>query len=124
MTTDISVEAIISLPVDALDLWSSVFGSAFESAGDHFQSVEFLNGGDWDTLCEVEIVAEHPTDSDKTITTTICFQDIVKAVGIALKNGYTHCGQPITIKYTDNDFDACVGDIILQCAVYGEAIFG
>jgi hypothetical protein len=108
---------VVNIEMDADALWSAVFGSAYEQMGwwlgEHF--VE----GDWSTAGLAKITFEDP-DTSSEQTTYVNVDDLARGYSLALKNNYHHCGTGIDLE----DPDACVGDIILQCAIFGEVIYG
>lgn len=101
------------------ELWSEVFGSGYEAVVDEWLVAERFIDGDWETPGTVQLVVEDP-EEDGHITKAIDADDLYRAYEIAVERGYNHCGSPIN----DQDFDACVGDIILQIAVYDEVVYG
>lgn len=132
---NVKIEVKVAKSVDAVDLWSAVFGSGWETVASWLRKVK-LEGdeADWDVPGAVTITAENPhaliddIDDDPTIEATLVLEDIAKAVSEVLAEGYRDActGQPITLDPEDlgGDWDACVGNVILQQAVYGEVIYG
>jgi hypothetical protein len=49
-------------------------------------------------------------------------KDLMKAFSDCLDRGCWHCGEPVSLDL--DDWDACVGTMILQVALYGEEIYG
>jgi hypothetical protein len=104
---------------DAAELWSCVFGSAWET-WDWWVSIDYIDG-DWDKICTVKIVALDPDDEDEdesTITKTIGLDDIVRVLNELADFA------PIVECLNHDDFDAVWGDCVLQHAVFGETIYG
>jgi hypothetical protein len=103
--------------IDKDEFWSEIFGSSWEMA-EHWRKVKFLSG-DWDKAGEVMVVCENPYE-DGNITKVLRVEDLASAYAFALEKGYHHCGSTINIE----DMDMCAGDIVMQCAVYGDVIYG
>jgi hypothetical protein len=110
------------------ELWEAVFGS--EGAGMVHWSTEIRNaeGQDidlWITNAEGETVG-NPQDfkvledeEDKWHTVTL--EDLRAGFEKALNAGQTHCGgNALDLE----DSDACIGDFVIQYAVFGELIYG
>ena len=92
-------------------------------------------GSGWDTFSwwlaakyhgdNVDVVVVDP-DTDKVRESkTITPDHLAQALTVAIEKGYTDActGRPITVT-RDLDFDACVGDVIMQIAVLGEVVYG
>ena len=99
--------------VDANEFWSSVFGSCWETHP-WWQDFKFEDGSSWDVAGCVHITAESPEDESETIARHICLPDVVRAYNVA-KESY---------QIDWEELDASTSDVIIQIAVYGEAIFG
>lgn len=118
--------ATISITIDDLDLWGSVWGSGFESdpvTRNYLTKVEYLGEANWDTLGTVRLTYVSQHDDDVTETKDITVDDLAKALTLAITEGYQHspCGGAIT---TDTDeWDACVADLLIQLALYGEEVW-
>ena len=109
------------------ELWEAVFGS--EGAGMVHWSTEIRNaeGQDidlWITNAEGETVG-NPQDfkvledeEDKWHTVTL--EDLRAGFEKALNAGQTHCGGH-TLDLEDSD--ACIGDFVIQYAVFGELTY-
>lgn len=64
---------------------------------------------------------ENDYDENSLTTKTITPEQLCKAYLDLLLAGYTHCGNyPITA----SEYDSCVGDLIIQHALFGEIKFG
>ena len=105
----------ITTEVDDQELWESVFGSAFESFGTHWDEVEYLEG-DWNKIGKVRLVAIDEETLEKT-EKVVGLDDLVKALPIANEQVY------MDLLNFDN-YDAICGDAILQVAVLGEVVYG
>ena len=113
------------------ELWSAMWGSGFESdpvTNNYLMSMEFIEG-EWDELgiVEIQYVAEDDDDEgtveEKWLTKRLNIQDVVDALTKAMSEGYHHvpCGGKIDADF--DDWDACVGDILLQLALYGKEVW-
>jgi hypothetical protein len=108
--------AIINIEVDDKELWSAVFGSAFESFGNHWWEIEYQKGTNWENVGKVKLVAFDEVTMEKT-EKIVGIEDLVKALPIANKQ--------VSMDLLDFDnYDAICGDAVLQVAVLGEVIYG
>jgi hypothetical protein len=105
----------IILEVDDKEVWSAVFGSAWESFGNHWHECEWLEGG-WDTVGKVRLVAIDE-DSLETTEAIIGIDELLKALPIANKQVY------MDLLDFDN-YDSICGDAVLQVCVLGSVIYG
>ncbi len=110
-------KVLVPVYIDKDELWSEVFGSAYEQAGDWWLDEHYVSG-DWETHGEVRIGYLDEDENPQSITLTI--KDIARGYGIAVEQGYHHCGSYVDFR----NMDACSGDIILQCAIFGQLIYG
>jgi len=123
METEITVKT----KVDGNKLWSGVFGSAFETYP-WWQALKFVDCK-WDEMPTTLVghVRLGIDDPDFDEGESIQYEDIrieqlVKGLEICIEKGYHHCGVPIGLNFLD--CDSCAGDAILQCAIFGELIYG
>ena len=108
--------ATITIEVDDKELWSAVFGSAFETFGNHWWEIEYQKGTNWDKVGKVKLVAFDEVTMEKT-EKIVGIEDLVKALPIANKQ--------VSMDLLDFDnYDAICGDAVLQVAVLGEVIYG
>lgn len=105
----------IEIELDADELWSSVFGSAFESFGDHWVEVDYLGHTAWDKAGLVKLTCFD--ESYNEVTKMITIDDLVRALPIA--NDKVHMDL-----FDLENYDAVCGDAVLQVAVLGDVIFG
>ena len=104
---------------DAEELWSAVFGSAWET-WDWWWSIKYIDCN-WDVVGKVKIVACDPDDEDAPkVTKTIGLDDIVKAIESLTARDYFTVARDLK----ELDFDACSGDCVIQEAIFGEVIYG
>ena len=112
----------IVIPVDDTELWSAVFGSAFET-WDWWAGVEYLDGSDWDKPGKVRLKIDSPVGGPKFVQRTLKVSDLVRGLTIAHVKGYRDACSGRQA-WLEMEYDACEGDCILQCAIFGEVIYG
>ena len=105
----------IILEVDDQELWSAVFGSAWESFGSHWHEVEYLEG-DWDKVGKVRLVAIDE-NTEETTEAIIGIDELLKALPIANKQVYMDL-------LDFDEYDSICGDAVLQVCVLGEVVYG
>jgi hypothetical protein len=105
----------IEIEIDEKELWSNVFGSAFESFGNHWYEVEYLSG-DWDEIGSVRLgIMDEMTE--EVTSAIVGIDELLAALPIANKQTY------MDLLNFDN-YDAVCGDAILQVAVLGKVVYG
>lgn len=107
------------------ELWECTFGSSFETF-EWWAGVEYRDGADWDKPGLVWLSIWVDPDDHRVGKTNklVGMDDLLWAIEQAKKLCVDACtGRPITTVPGEVDFDACVGDAILQIAVQGEVIF-
>lgn len=108
--------ATIQVEINKQELWDAVFGSAFESFGNHWYEVDYLDDTDWDKIGKVRLVAIDEMTLLKT-EKIVGIEELLKALPIANEQVYMDL-------YDFDDYDAICGDAVLQVAVLGEVIYG
>jgi hypothetical protein len=108
--------ATIQIEINKQELWDAVFGSAFESFGNHWYEVDYLEDTDWDKMGKVRLVAIDEMTLLKT-EKIVGIEELLKALPIANEQVYMDL-------YDFDDYDAICGDAVLQVAVLGEVIYG
>lgn len=109
----------VTIAMDKDEVWSNIFGSGFEILVDEWvHSIVFLEG-DWDKHGVVELKYEDPNTGNQ-VRKTLTIVDIANAVSNLTAEGWTHCGGDHVL----DDPDACVGDAVIQYALFGEFIYG
>lgn len=110
---------MVTIPVliSAEDLWSNVFGSAWEM-NEWWSTHKFIEG-DWDVPGKIQITADNPID-ENPITKVLTIDDIVTGYTMAVLGKHYHCGGYVDVQ----DLDMCAGDIIVQCAMFGDVYYG
>jgi len=118
------VKIMVPTTVDPEELWFATFGSGFES-WHWWLRVEFLDGSDWDKPGRCGLAIMNPDDEDDAVTYIVDMDRLLWAVEKTLTTSVDACtGAPIRVILGEVDFDACVGDCILQTAVLGEVVYG
>ena len=106
----------VIIEIDEQELWSSVFGSAFESWGPWWYEVEYLDGADWDKIGKVSLAIQDE-DTGKITKKIVDLDDVLKALPVA--------NSQVNMDLFDFDkYDAVCGDAILQVCLFGEVIYG
>lgn len=108
-----------SVTLDADDLWSAVMGSGWET-WPWWQSVKYLEG-DWDVPGRVQVSIDDPDAEDAALVRVITLSALIDAVHTVNERGFVDLctGRPIDWE----DLDACVGDLVLQIAIFGKEIY-
>jgi len=105
----------VIIEIDEQELWSAVFGSAWESFGTHWSECEWLEG-DWEHIGKVRLVAKDEVTEEEW-EQVITIDTLLKALPIANKQ--------VSMDLFDfDDYDSICGDAVLQVAVLGEVIYG
>jgi hypothetical protein len=116
----VDLKVLVSFPAELV--WSSVFGSAFETWS-WWTAFTFIDG-DWDVPGHVALGIENP-DGGEDITKVLTIVEIVEAFQQALDRGYINPNcMYLSTREPDIDLDAEMADVILQIAMLGEATFG
>lgn len=125
--------ANITIELDDTELWSAVFGSAWDEdpvAHSWCMGYQFIGGADWETVGMVciQYIPEGGNEDDcedesKWDTVTLGIKDIERGLSIAVKEGYRHVPCGGNIGWDFEDYDSCVGELILQLAVYGKEVW-
>lgn len=107
---------IIPLEIKKQELWDAVFGSAFETFGNHWYEIEYLGDASWDVIGKVKLTA---IDEDTLLKTK-------KVVGIEeLAQALPKANEKVYMDLFDFDnYDAICGDAVLQMAVLGDVVYG
>lgn len=108
---------------DQQELWEATFGSGFESMP-WWTRVHYELDTNWDKPGIVALSIEDPERYDAVVTRHVTMHELLLAIEDAKRTCVDACtGQPITTTPGEVDFDACVGDAILQIAVLGEVVY-
>ena len=121
------METNITIDVDIDELWEAVWSSEGSGITYWASKIRTVDGKSINLWKVDEDYKPNPQDftiydceEEKWHTVTIA--DLVRAYGIAVKNQDTHCGDYLVADL--EDCDECVGDTLLQYAVFGELISG
>ena len=106
----------IAVEINKQELWEAVFGSAWESFGNHWYSCEYLGDTSWDKIGQVKLVAIDEITLLKT-EKVVGIEELAKALPIANEQVYMDL-------FDFDDYDAICGDAVLQMAVLGEVVYG
>ena len=98
------------------ELWSCVFGSAFDTWG--WWGADFLEGSDWDTPGRVRMYLWDPEDPDATEAMASKVVDVELLANALSQPQFSH----LAARW--DDLDAEDADCLLQYLVAGEVIFG
>lgn len=117
---DLCIRVDLREAVSDKDMFDGVYGCGMFY--DWFTSID----ADWDDITKpVSVTAwdpVYPVDGRITVSVDLSLDDLRRGLKIAIEKGYRHCGAAID---TDPDhWDSCSADTILQCAVYGDAVYG
>jgi hypothetical protein len=121
METEIkdATKILVMTPVNRDELWSSIFGSGYEySTEGWLYSIDFTEG-DWEKHGVAVVKYEDP-DTGTATRRTLTIADLANAVSDLNEQGWTHCDGCVILE----DDDACVGDAVIQQALFGDLIFG
>jgi hypothetical protein len=91
---------------------------------------EYLDGADWDKVgtIRVQYIPEDGDeddwdDEDKWATIDLGIEDITRGLSIAVREGYRHVPCGGAIGWNFDDYDSCVGELIMQLAIYGKEVW-
>jgi hypothetical protein len=118
----------VAMEYDAEDLWTSVTGSGWETMPwwkkakySKATIASWNDGGDPSTYA-IEVEIDDPEDEEKVIAKTVTLADIAEACPKVWASKLHHCGSRIDSNI--DNYDSCVGDIIMQMVMLGEVIYG
>jgi hypothetical protein len=115
-TTVVDNTVVIPRVIDKDELWSEVFGSAWEM-NEWWLDYSFVEGN-WDKHGSVSITAINPLDDGK-VTRVLTIDDIVTAYTEIVNGEHYHCGGSVSI----DDMDMCAGDLVIQQAMFGDVFY-
>lgn len=106
-----------------IDDWASIFG-ACPTYWSWWVRIEHLDGGDWNRPSKVRLVIEDPyadphtegVVEDRTFEPGQIFEALAKAT-----KKYPHLFRR---QHGELDLDASSADVVLQVAIFGEAVYG
>lgn len=103
--------------------WKSIFG-AFPDYWSWWHGIKHLDGGDWDRPSKVELTIDDPDEPDgsKAIRRILEPKEIFTALATATEKHPWLFGR--NERYGELELDAGSSDIVLQVALFGEAVYG
>jgi len=101
-------------------IWEALTGSDFAGLNYWISEMDC----DWEQQF-APFPVTHLDQQDKEVTTIVTKEMIIAGFTKAIQADYKHCNG-ITLFYGEDgdDYDACFADIVLQCAIFGDVIFG
>lgn len=127
MTTTTTTPATLSLSVNVnvSELFMAVMGGRISYWANELSLTPDLSNADiWDNNKVADItISYYENDYDENSLTikTITPEQLCKAYLDLLIAGYTHCGG---YRLNAEDYDSCLGDLVIQYALFGEIKFG
>lgn len=116
------MKVFIELEISEAEIMSGVFDGLWAESSPWVRSTNW----DWENpTSAVEVVYDTPEDDegDGTGKKIVTAEDLGKAFAEILSNHIQHCGgMPVTAEI--DEWDACVSDLVLQWAIFGEIIYG
>jgi hypothetical protein len=112
-------DIVIPVIVPAVTLWENVMGGGWEYMS-WWTKIRYNGDADWNVVGSFDIWCEDPDDESKTIKKTLNIEDLARGYGLAVANGFHHCGAAIDLE----DMDSCSADGVLQFAFFGKLIYG
>lgn len=103
--------------LEITELWTAVFGSSWETWG--WWKIEEWLDGDWDAPGAVLLGIDDPQKDGVLVHRVIRPADLIAAYEQAKADGFSPEGEDDS----HFDFDAIAGDVILQYAMFGEAVY-
>lgn len=111
-------DATITKTYNGKDIWDAVVGCDFAGMKYWVQSLEMDT---WQEPCDLTL--EHlPQDGEELTTTVITPDQLSDAFAVLVSKGWTHCGG-YSIAELD-EADACLADLVIQQAIFGEQVYG
>lgn len=108
----------VTLTFNNEQVWEAVTGSGFAHTK---YWVNFVELDTWRRPCAITLT--HDTgESEEEKVTTIQPARLFEAFGELVKAGAVHCGN-YSLADLENS-DACLGDLVLQQAIFGKIVFG
>jgi hypothetical protein len=118
------VEVQVRVRVNARALWQGVFGSGVTYAGyPWWHAVRYTGAGSWEVPGVAIVYTINPDDPDAVPVGLVVTLE-------SLRTGLEKC---IELRYqpwegldwlNPEEYDSVAADLILQCAIWGEAVYG
>ena len=111
----------IIVNVDSKELMSAVFDNLWVSSSPWLSRYAY---GDYVEGMTVAVSYDLPEDDEGEGNgrAEVHVNDLARGLKIVMDKKYHHCGG--VVSYDMDDWDACVADMILQCALMGELVYG
>lgn len=124
---EVGQKVTVMSEVDRDELWSAIMGSGFDTFN-WWQGMRFEDAS-WESPGVVGTVTMRVEDpkSGGTLSKTIDMKRLLVAISYAIEKGYRDPLVPdgtIGMAVASMDFDAVTGDIVMQCAVFGDVVYG
>jgi hypothetical protein len=125
MLNETKVPSFINIPVrvDPDELWAHFWGSGFENDPVTSGYVVSIDFGDsiWDEAGEVSVT--YLNEKNKKCSRIVDINDIAEALATVIRRGIPHfpCGGSVGVDF--ENWDACIGDLILQHILFGEVVY-
>ena len=107
----------VAVDLNAKELMDAVFDNIWSASSPWVIRYGY---GSFEEDRTVEVT--HYNKDEEPTTTIVSVGLLAKGLIYLLKNGYHHCGTPVTANL--DDWDACVSDLVLQAAIFNEVPFG
>jgi beta-glucosidase/6-phospho-beta-glucosidase/beta-galactosidase len=121
MSAKISATVQVTREYDESAIWDALTGSDFVGLNYWVSTMEC----DWEKEFAPFPVTHRSVKDDGWETTTVTKDMIIAGFTKAIQANYKHCGGlPIFYGEDGDDYDGCFADIVLQCAIFGEVIYG
>lgn len=101
----------ITVHVKEEDFWSEIMGASWQ-VWPWWSAVEYLDGADWNIPGKVRVTGIDPDDSSVEPVTKVIGIDELFEAHAAVESDKLE------------DFDSASSDAIIQCAVFGEILYG
>jgi hypothetical protein len=121
MGAKISATVQVTREYEESAIWEALIGSDFIGLNHWVSTMECDLE---DEFAPFSVTHRSAKDDDWEIT-TVTKDMIIAGFTRAIQDGYKHCGGlPIFYGEYGDDYDACFADIVLQCAIFGDVVYG
>ena len=107
----------ITVPIEAKELMNAVFYNIWSASSPWVIRYGY---GSFEEDPTVEV--SHYSSDEEPTSTVVNATMLAAGLGRLLKDGYHHCGTPVSADL--DEWDACVSDLVLQAAIFDEVVFG
>jgi len=111
----------IALEIDAEHLMDSVFNNLWISTSPWLRRYAY---GEYKEGMKVAVSYDLPEgdEGEGKGRGKVSVDDLLRGLAIVIDKGYQHCGLKVT--HDLDEWDACCADLVLQCALMGEVVYG